>query len=66
MQTPLPAHSLKPGEGHPQTPAPVQVKLVPHDAAAGLTQTPAAEQAPRPILVVLVAHLLVPHAVPDG
>jgi len=59
-------HSLKPGAGHPQTPAPVQVKLVPHDAAAGLSQPPVALQVPRPIRVVLVGHRAVPQAARDA
>jgi hypothetical protein len=48
MQAPL--HGLKP-LAQAQTPAPVQVKFVPHETAAGATQAPPA-QVPGPTLFV--------------
>jgi hypothetical protein len=55
QQLPLGMHrpslqTLKPLIGQVQTPAPVQVKLVPHDVAAGAMQAPL-EQVPAPTLL---------------
>jgi hypothetical protein len=64
MQLPL-LHSLKLGAGQLHTPAPAQVKFVPHGTTGWLPQVPAV-QVPRPILLLFAPQLTVPQLTPGG